>query len=135
MVHGENSPSVRKLVDLEHNPDTDTESATTQNHSMAAATVQDLPLNQKPLPAIPIHVKVNSNKLKILKIYSLTFLKLRPLFRSQIHHNFLRYVLILSLSNVRLKKIIQRHAVFNTVPDNYDIATVSFLHPTICFVY
>uniref|UniRef100_A0A8W8LNS6 Uncharacterized protein n=1 Tax=Magallana gigas TaxID=29159 RepID=A0A8W8LNS6_MAGGI len=57
MVHGENSPSVPKLVELEHNPDTDTERATTQNHSMAAATVQGLPLNQKPLPAIPIHVK------------------------------------------------------------------------------
>lgn len=77
MVHGENSPSVRKLVELEHNPDTDTERATTQNPSMAAATVQDLPLNQKPLPAIPIRVKVNSNKLTILKIYSLTFFEIK----------------------------------------------------------
>lgn len=67
MVHGENSPSVRKLVDLEHNPDIDTERATTQNHSMAAATVQDLPLNQKPLPAIPNRVKVNSRNLQFLK--------------------------------------------------------------------
>lgn len=101
MVHGENSPSVRKLVELEHNPDTDTERATTQNHSMAAATVQDLPLNQKPLPAIPIHVKVNSRNIQFLKFTVELLLKLRPLFRSQIHHNFLRYVLILFLSNVR----------------------------------
>lgn len=59
MVHGENSPSVQRLVGVEHNPDTDTGRARTQNHSMVAATVQDHPLNQKQLPAVPIHVKVN----------------------------------------------------------------------------
>lgn len=47
MVHGGNSRSVQRRVAVEHNPDTDTERATTQNHNMAGAAVQDHPLNRK----------------------------------------------------------------------------------------
>lgn len=66
MVHGGNSRSVQRRVAVEHNPDTDTERATTQNHNMAGAAVQDHPLNRKQVPVIPIHAKVNSKNLQFL---------------------------------------------------------------------